>query len=147
MRCCATGTNQSDARRRPYDEMNAVALVFVGAGLGGVARFALGGWIQSAAGASFPWGTLFVNVTGSLVLTFIVGILERTAASPEWRVFLGIGFCGGYTTFSTFSYETVRLMQDGDWQRTFWYVSASVVLTIAAALAGFRLASAIVQRG
>lgn len=125
--------------------MNAAAVVFLGAGIGGLARYALGGWVQSRAGIAFPWGTLFVNVTGSLLLTFLIGTLERTAVSPEWRLFLGIGVCGGYTTFSTFSYETVRMMQSGDWTRAAWYVAASVVLTIAAALLGFLLASALMR--
>lgn len=127
--------------------MNAAALVFVGAGLGGVARYALGGWVQTASGASFPWGTLFVNVSGSLLLTLLVGALERTPASPEWRLFLGIGVLGGYTTFSTFSYETVRLMQDGDWQRVFSYVGSSVILSVAAAVGGFWLAALLMRRG
>jgi CrcB protein len=84
--------------------VNAAVLVFIGAGLGGVARYAVGGWVQTASGSSFPWGTLFVNVTGSLLITALIGALEYTSASPEWRLFLGIGVLGGYTTFSTFSY-------------------------------------------
>lgn len=127
--------------------MTAAALVFLGAGIGGVARYALGGWVQAASGPSFPWGTLVINVTGSLLLTLLVGSLERTSASPEWRLFLGIGVLGGYTTFSTFSYETVRLIQDGDWQRASGYVASSVLLSIAAAFAGFWLAGALMRRG
>lgn len=127
--------------------MTAAALVFLGAGIGGVARYALGGWVQAAGGPSFPWGTLVMNVTGSLLLTLLVGALERTSASPEWRLFLGIGVLGGYTTFSTFSYETVRLIQDGDWQRASGYVASSVLLSIAAAFVGFWLAGALMRRG
>lgn len=122
-------------------------LVFIGAGIGGVARYLIGGWIQNAAGAAFPWGTLVVNVTGSLALTLTVGVLESTAASPEWRTFMAIGVWGGYTTFSTFSYETVRYLQDGEWGRALAYVLATVFVTLLAAIAGFRLASLIMQRG
>ncbi len=122
-------------------------LVFIGAGIGGVARFFISGWIQNAAGAGFPWGILVVNVTGSLLLTLTVGLLESTTAAPEWRTFLAIGVWGGYTTFSTFSYETVRYLQDGEWGRALAYVLATVVVTLIAAVAGFRLASLIVQRG
>jgi CrcB protein len=122
--------------------MNALA-VFMGAGFGGLARYTLGGWVQSGAGNAFPWGTLFVNVTGSLLLTFLVGGLDRSPNAAEWRLFLGVGLCGGYTTFSAFSYETIRLMQAGDWQRAASYVGASVLLCAAAAYLGFELASAI----
>mgnify|MGYP003289911542 CR=1 FL=1 len=89
----------------------AAFLIFVGAGMGGLARYTVGNWVQAATGPTFPWGTLLINVTGSFLLTFFYGLLEGTAAPPEWRAFLGIGFCGGYTTFSTFSYETARLLQ------------------------------------
>ena len=122
-------------------------VIFVGAGLGGVARFALSQWVQASADAEFPYGTLVVNVSGSLVLALLYGVLESTAAAPEWRAFLGIGVLGGYTTFSTFSYETVRLMQDGDWGRAVLYVLASVVLSLGAAVAGFGVAAALLRRG
>ena len=121
--------------------------IFVGAGIGGLARYAVGGWAQAAAGAGFPWGTLFVNVTGSLLLTFLYTLLEGTAAPPEWRAFLGIGLCGGYTTFSTFSHETMRLLQDGEWERALLYMLGSVILSLAGAVLGFRMGSTILQRG
>jgi fluoride exporter len=122
-------------------------VIFVGAGLGGVSRYAVAGWVQAAAGASFPWGTLLVNVTGSLLLALIYAILEGTSGSPEWRAFLGIGFCGGYTTFSTFSYETVRLLQDGEWEHATLYIVGSVALSLAGAVLGFWLGSAVLRRG
>ena len=122
-------------------------VIFVGAGLGGVARYAVSQWVQAKAGAEFPYGTLLVNVTGSLVLAFLYATLEGTPAAPEWRAFFGIGVIGGYTTFSTFSYETVRLLQDGDWARAVWYAAASVILSLVAAIAGFGLASALLRRG
>lgn len=121
-------------------------LVFLGAGVGGVVRFWLGGVIQQAAGSGFPWGTLTINVTGSFVLGFLYILLEGTAASAYWRVLLGIGFCGGYTTFSTFSYEAVRLMQSGEWNRATAYMTGSVVLSLAAMFIGFRIANAILRK-
>ena len=123
------------------------ALVFLGAGIGGLARYAIGGWVQGATGAAFPWGTLLVNVTGSLLLTLSIGVMEQTATSVEWRTFMAIGVWGGYTTFSTFSYETVKYLQDGEWARALAYVLATVLLTLIAAVAGFRLASLFIQRG
>lgn len=120
-------------------------VVFVGAGLGGVARHAIGQWVQGSAGAGFPWGTLLINVTGSAALTLLYGLLESMAVPPEWRAFLGIGVLGGYTTFSTFSYETVRLIQDGAWERALLYVLGSVILSVGAAILGFGVASAILR--
>jgi fluoride exporter len=122
-------------------------VIFVGAGLGGLSRYAIGSWIQAATGPGFPWGTLVINVSGSLALTFIYGYLDFTMAAPAWRAFFGIGFLGGYTTFSTFSYEAIRLVQDGQWTRAGTYVAASALLSLAAAILGFRLASAILRRG
>ena len=122
-------------------------VVFLGAGIGGGARYVLGGWIQSASGAGFPWGTLIINVSGSLVLAFLYTLLEATAAPVEWRAFLGIGICGGYTTFSTFSYETVRLLLEGNWIASTGYVAASMLLSIAGALLGYGLANAALGRG
>lgn len=121
-------------------------VIFVGAGIGGLARYTLSEWVQPSSG-SFPWGTLVVNVTGSLLLALTYGLLEGTAVAPEWRAFLGIGVLGGYTTFSTFSYEAVRLLQDGEWQRAALYVVGSVVVSLAAAMIGFRLASELLHRG
>lgn len=122
-------------------------VIFVGAGLGGLARYGLSEWIQDAAGAGFPWGTLVVNVSGSLMLTFVYAVLEGTTVPPEWRAFLGIGILGGYTTFSTFSYETVRLIQDGDWGRAMLYASASVIASLGAAILGFYLGLSFLRRG
>ncbi len=121
-------------------------VVFLGAGLGGVARYALGGWIQQAAGAAFPWGTLVINITGSLLLGFLVALLENIGTSAAWRLFLTIGFCGGYTTFSTFSYESMRLLQDGQWARASAYVAGSTAFSIAAAFAGFGVALQLLRR-
>jgi fluoride exporter len=121
-------------------------VIFLGAGAGGVARYAVGLWTQSVAGDAFPYGTMVVNLSGSLLLGFLYVLLEGTAATPEWRALLGIGFCGGYTTFSTFSYETLRLLQDGEWRQAALYIIGSVVLSLVAALVGFRLGSILLQR-
>ena len=121
--------------------------VFIGAGIGGLARYGISVWLQAAAGAHFPWGTLLVNVSGSLLLAFVYVLLEGTSAAPEWRAFLGVGVLGGYTTFSTFSFETMRLLQDGLRSQALFYVAGSVVLSLAGALLGFRLASLVLRQG
>lgn len=115
--------------------------VAVGAALGGVSRYYLSLSLTGRLGDAFPWSTLVINVTGSLLL----GILMRSAfASPaanaELRLLLATGFCGGYTTFSTFSYETALLLEDGRYQRAATYVVASVVVALLATFSGFLLA-------
>lgn len=120
--------------------------VALGSALGGTARYLLGGWIQQRTGSAFPVQTLFINVSGSFLLGFLQRYgLDTTALSPEVRTLLTIGFCGGYTTFSTFSYETVRMVEDGDWSRAALYTALSVALTIAAAIAGIAAARELVR--
>ena len=114
-------------------------LVFVGAGLGGVARFGISRWMTPP-GAEFPWGTLAVNVSGSFLITFVIGWMHTRGMSVERQTFVAAGFCGGYTTFSAFSVETLRMIESGSWQRAAAYVFASVALALAAAYAGLRLA-------
>ena len=118
-------------------------VVFVGAGLGGVARYAIG-TLFPVDSAGFPWPTFLINVSGSLLLGFVYAVLDGGSASPVWRTFLGVGLLGGYTTFSTFSLETLRLAQHGDWQRAGLYVLGSALFAVAATLLGLRVASALV---
>ena len=96
--------------------------------------------MQSVGGTRFPWGTLAVNVAGSLVLGFLLGAsLARTGAAPAARAFWGIGILGAFTTFSTFSYETVALLQVGDWKAAAANVALNVGLGLAAVVLGLRL--------
>ena len=125
-----------------------VLYIAIGSAVGGVARYLLASWVQSRFGAGFPVGTLLINVTGSFLLMVLLQLsLATPAVSAEMRALLTTGFCGGYTTFSTFSYETVRLIEDGDWRRAGWYVAASVVLSIAAAFAGVVAGRSVVAIG
>jgi CrcB protein len=124
--------------------------VAAGSAAGGVARFLLGTAIQQRAGGAFPIGTLLVNLTGSLLLGFLLRwALGVPSVSPEMRAMLTTGFCGGYTTFSTFSYETVALMEEGDWRRAALYMAASVALSLLGAFLGIAAARALLdaQRG
>lgn len=114
--------------------------IAVGAAAGGVSRFYLASAIQERLGA-FPWGTLIINVTGSLLLGFLLRYaLATPAVSAEVRLMLTTGFCGGYTTFSTYSYETVVLLEEGQFGRAALYSLGSVVLALLATLCGFMLA-------
>jgi CrcB protein len=111
--------------------------VAVGGAVGSVARFLLGSFVQARAGAAFPVGTLVVNVTGSLLLGVLLRYaLATDAVSAEVRVMLTVGFCGGYTTFSTFSYETVALIEDGHYERAVLYVALSVLASLIGTFAG-----------
>ncbi len=119
--------------------------VAIGSALGGVTRYLLGGLVQRVLDITFPAGTLFVNISGSFLVGTILGYAVNTPSlSPEVRALLTIGFCGGYTTFSTFSYETVALLKDGEWTRAGFYVAASVLLSIAGTFLGFGLAREVV---
>ncbi len=95
--------------------MRAMILIFLGSGIGGLLRFVLGSLIYSYTGRKFPYGTLFINVTGSLIIGFgFVIVTEKfTNFAPYLISFLLVGILGGYTTFATFSLETLRLFQDG----------------------------------
>jgi CrcB protein len=125
-----------------------ILAIALGSALGGVARYLFASWIQLRFGTTFPWGTLAVNLSGSFLLGLLAALaLASTGLSPEIRALLTTGFCGGYTTFSTFSAETVRLVQDGDWRRAGLYVTASVVLALAATIAGAATAKGVLGIG
>lgn len=121
--------------------MKLVWYVALGGAVGSAARFGLSALLQTRATTALPLGTLVVNITGSFLLGFLLRYaLGSPIISPEIRALLTTGFCGGYTTFSTFSYETIALLEDGDWRRAGVYVLSSVVLSLAAAWLGFTLA-------
>jgi fluoride exporter len=118
--------------------------VALGSAVGGVARFGLSGLVQQRAGPTFPLGTLVVNVSGSLLLGFLWRFaLGTDSISPEVRALLTAGFCGGYTTFSTFSYETMVLLEEGASARAGAYVMLSVFLSLGGAWLGITGARAL----
>ena len=126
--------------------MQILLAVAAGSATGGVARYLMSGALQSGNPGSFPVGTLTVNIIGS----FILGAVARYAAmnpafSPELRVLLGAGFCGGFTTFSTFSVETLELMQGGDYSRALGYVGISVLASVAAAALGMAAVRTLIE--
>ena len=115
--------------------------VAIGGAAGSVARYLIGTLIQQRVGGTFPLGTLVVNVSGSLLLGVL---MEASLASPaltrDARALLATGLCGGFTTFSTFSFESIRLLQDGDHRRAAAYIGLSLALSLLAIVAGFGLA-------
>jgi fluoride exporter len=123
-----------------------VWLVALGSAVGGVTRFLLGAAVQHRLGTTFPVGTLAINVSGSLLLGFLLRfLLAMPAATPEVRAMLMAGFCGGYTTFSTFSLDAALLLEAGQAGRATLYAVASVVLSIAGCFGGMWVARVVVQ--
>ena len=111
--------------------------IAAGGAVGSIARYALGTAIQDRAGGAFPWGTMLINVTGSLLLGFVMQYFADSAtATSETRALLTTGLLGGYTTFSAFSYETVRLTEDGNYRAAALYAGASVLLSIVGTMVG-----------
>lgn len=120
--------------------------VFVGGGLGSMARFALSGLVDRNLGESFPWGTMVVNVSGCFVIGFfatLTGPDGRWTAPPSVRTFVSIGLCGGYTTFSSFSLQALTQMQNGEWGRAGAHVVLSVTLCLLGVWLGHLLAASL----
>ena len=119
-----------------------ILYIALGGVAGTLARYGLEGWIQARSGGGFPLGTLMVNLAGSFLLGFILRIATGAAlVSPDLRAGLTIGFCGAFTTMSTFSYESVALLADGDYTRAALYMGATISGCIAAVLLGTALAN------
>jgi CrcB protein len=111
---------------------------------GTLARYGLQGLVQERAGTSFPTGTLVVNLTGCFLLGGLAQYaLHHLSVPPEWRIGITIGFFGAFTTFSSFGWETVKMLEDGDWARAGLYVFASLIGGLFAVLAGIRIADRI----
>jgi len=114
-----------------------VLWVALGGAIGSAARFIVGGWFAARFGADFPYGTFFINVTGSFIIgLFLAFAQDRLYVSPYLRMFFAVGVVGGYTTFSTFEFETIRLLQNGEFLRGAIYSVGSVVIGAIAAFAG-----------
>ncbi len=117
-----------------------ILYIVVGGIAGTLSRYGLEGWIQGRTASGFPLGTLTVNTAGSLLLGFILRIATGAALiSPDLRAGLTIGFCGAFTTMSTFSYESVTLLNDGDYVRAALYLSATILGCVVAVIVGTTL--------
>jgi fluoride exporter len=145
-----TGKHPPSHVRRPprwqtfWDKTGSYISVALGSIVGAVARFLVSVLFVSQFGDGFPWGTLFVNVTGSFVIGFyaaLTGPDGRLFVSARQRLFVMVGICGGYTTFSAFSLETLRLVQSGKAQTAFVYLVVSAITWIAGVWIGHVLAS------
>ena len=109
--------------------MDRYLVVLAGAGFGGLARYVAGSWIMLKYGGRFPLGTLIINVSGSFLIGVLMTLLtERLNPHPNWRLFLVVGFLGGYTTFSSFEYEIYQSVRDGARWMGMLYLTGSVLL-------------------
>ena len=128
------------------DSLGSYTAVAIGSALGGTARYWCSGVVARLVGETFPWGTLMINIVGSFVIGFF-----GTLTGPDGRMFVGttarqfvmVGICGGYTTFSSFSLQTLNLMNDGEWLHAGANIGLSIVLCLVAVWAGASLALAL----
>jgi CrcB protein len=124
--------------------VQAVLWISLGAIAGANARYFLSRWAAKALNPAFPYGTLVINVTGSLLLGFfLIWTSERVLADPRWRLLIAIGFCGAYTTFSSYAFETMYYFEQGHWALFAANILANNVLSLAAVLCGAALARGI----
>lgn len=119
--------------------------VAMGGGIGALLRYGVSEWVQEWTAGPYPWGTMTVNVLGSLLLGFTVVWLETSTISSEWRQFATIGLLGAFTTFSTFSYEAIALLRDGDRWGATGYVVGSLAAGMVGVVIGLALASWLLQ--
>lgn len=120
-------------------------VIGLGGAIGTILRYIMGGLDYRFSGGVFPVSTLAVNVTGSLAIGFLWGVVDRIAISPNVRLFIFIGILGGYTTFSTFSLETFNLMRDGEYRIAITNVVLSVILSVGAVFAGYIASKALIH--
>jgi len=122
-------------------ELNSIFWISLGAILGANLRYGLGGWAGQRWGAQFPFGTLLINLTGSLILGFFTTLItQRFLVDPRWRLFFAVGFLGSYTTFSTYTYESIALLTAGNWMLGLFNLFGGAFLGGLAAMTGVILA-------
>ena len=124
-------------------------LIAVGSAIGGVTRFWISGMIDSRSGQEFPWGTLFVNVSGSFIIGLFMAVATsegRWLGTPHIRNFFAVGLCGGYTTFSSFSLHTLHLAQEHRWLLAGGNVALSLALCLGFVWVGFALGESLCSR-
>lgn len=118
---------------------NRYLLIFLGGAVGSVLRYGLGSLIQSGLGSGFPWSTLTVNLLGSFLIGLVLRLSAEGAVSQEGRFLLAMGFCGGFTTFSTLSWEALGLLQGRQWVSWMLYTQLSLLLGLLLAWLGYSL--------
>lgn len=124
--------------------MNEYLVVAAGAIAGACSRYYISRLAAKLLGAVFPYGTLFINVTGSVIVGFfMIYATERALVDPRWRLLVVVGFCGAFTTFSSYAFETMAYFEQGQWHLMLTNVLANNLLCLGGALAGMALARAL----
>ncbi len=119
-----------------------IFLIALFGAIGTLARYGLQGVVQIRMGGAFPYGTLLVNLSGCFLLGLIGQLtMNRILISPDMRMAIAVGFFGGYTTFSSFGWETAKMQEDGEWLRASTYIGASMIAGLLLSVAGIRLAN------
>jgi CrcB protein len=137
-----TGRLWPSSIRSAVLEVHIINYLYIGIGgfLGAITRYAVGGCIMSSGRFIFPMGTFIINATGSLLLGLLFGVsVKHLALDSSWRIFFGIGFLGAYTTFSTFSLETMRLIENGSFALALLNIFGSVLVSLLAVYIGLLL--------
>jgi CrcB protein len=119
--------------------MKTLFLIGIGSSIGGMLRYVVSQQVQKGFLTTFPYGTLSVNILGCFLIGFVFALSDRGGLSQDWRLFLATGICGGFTTFSAFSNETLALLRDGQFLYAGLYVTLSVVLGLLATFSGYSL--------
>lgn len=120
--------------------LKTLLLVGLGGGVGSIIRYMAGLYVHRYFPSTFPWGTLAVNVLGCFLIGLFMGLLDRsTSLDPNWRLLLVVGFCGGFTTFSALSMESINLLQNHQEMTAFLYIGLSIAVGLSATLTGFLL--------
>ncbi|MEO6905764.1 MAG: fluoride efflux transporter CrcB [Ginsengibacter sp.] len=119
--------------------MKILLLVGLGSFIGGISRYLVTVFIQNKFLSTFPFGTLAVNIIGCFLIGIIYGFSDKGSLNPDWRIFLATGIMGGFTTFSSFSNETVSMLRDAQYWPAFSYIALSVIIGLAATFGGISL--------
>ncbi len=117
-------------------------ILFIGTGgfIGSVMRYLVQIWVEKGLASTFPYGTMVANVAGSLIIGIVYALAEKgNLMSAEWRMFLAVGFCGGFTTFSSFAYNNFAMLKEGSFGQFFWNAGGSLFLGILAIYLGITL--------
>ncbi len=121
--------------------MKAALIVGLGGFAGSISRYLVQTALVNRFITIFPLGTFSINLLGSLIIGLVFGLAERYSwLTQEWRLFLAIGFCGSFTTFSTFAFDNLQMIRDGNFWQLLWYIALSVILSLGLAAAGYFLA-------
>ena len=123
--------------------MKELIIVGLGGFVGAVSRYLVAGWVQNFSNSHFPFGTLMVNGIGSFMIGLLAGIFQHAIISPQMRLFVFIGLLGAFTTFSTFSYETMMLLRSGVIWEAFLNIIVSLILGLLLVFLGYALGQAV----